>query len=72
MRSERSDVKEMETSMSTQENTQIVKDAFAAVGRGDIQGLLALSAEDVEWIIPGEEWPLAGTHRGHPGLADLV
>jgi ketosteroid isomerase-like protein len=72
MRSERSDVKAMETSMSTQENAQIVKDAFAAVGRGDKQGLLALSAEDVEWIIPGEEWPLAGTHRGHAGLADLV
>ena len=57
--------------MSTQENAQIVKDAFAAVGRGDKQGLLALSAEDVEWIVPGEEWPLAGTHRGHAGLADL-
>ena len=58
--------------MSTQENALIVKDAFAAVGRGDKQGLLALSAEDVEWIIPGKEWPLAGTHRGHAGLADLV
>jgi hypothetical protein len=34
--------------MSTQENAQIVKDAFAAVGRGNKQGLLALSAEDVE------------------------
>jgi uncharacterized protein len=57
--------------MSTQENVQIVKDAFAALGRGDKQGLLALSAEDIEWIIPGEGWPLAGTHRGHAELADL-
>ena len=55
--------------MSIQENVQIVKDAFAAIGRGDKQGLLALSAEDIEWIIPGEDWPLAGTHRGHAGLA---
>ena len=55
--------------MSTQENVQIVKDFFAAMGRGDKQGLLALSAEDIEWIIPGEDWPLAGTHRGHAGLA---
>jgi ketosteroid isomerase-like protein len=62
----------METSMSTQENVRIVKDAFAAVGRGDKQGLLALSAEDIEWIVPGQEWPLAGTHRRHAGLADLV
>jgi ketosteroid isomerase-like protein len=61
-----------EISMSTQENVQIVKDFFAAMGRSDKQGLLALSAEDIEWIVPGEDWPLAGTHRGHAGLADLL
>src|SRR3954447_22921176 len=58
--------------MSTEENIQTVKDFFAAIGRGDREGLLALAAEDVEWIIPGEDWPLAGTHRGHAGLADLL
>jgi hypothetical protein len=34
--------------------------------------MLALVAEDIEWIIPGEDWPLAGTHRGHAGLTDLL
>jgi uncharacterized protein len=58
--------------MSIQENVQIVKDFFAAMGGGDREGLLALSAEDIEWIIPGEDWPLAGTHRGHAGLAALL
>ena len=58
--------------MSTQANVQIVRDFFAALRRGDKQGLLALSAEDIEWIIPGEDWPLAGTYRGHAGLADLL
>ena len=58
--------------MSTQENVQIVKDFFAAMGRGDKQDLLALAAEDIEWIIPGEDWPLAGTHRGRAGLADVL
>ena len=58
--------------MSIEKNIQTVKDFFAAVGRGDMQGLLALSAEDIEWIIPGEDWPLAGTRRGHAGLADLI
>ena len=53
-------------------NVEIVKDFFAAMGRGDVEGLLALSAEDIEWIIPGEDWPLAGTHRGHAGLEDLL
>jgi uncharacterized protein len=51
---------------------QTVKDFFAAIGRGDTQGLLALSAEDIEWIIPGKDWPLAGTHRGHAGLKGLL
>src|SRR4249920_3218375 len=58
--------------MSTQESVQIVKDFFAALGRRDKQGLLALSAEDIEWIIPGEDWPLAGTHRGHAGLEKIL
>ena len=58
--------------MSIEENVQVVKDFFAAIGRGDRDGLLALVGEDIEWIIPGEDWPLAGTHRGHAGLADLL
>jgi ketosteroid isomerase-like protein len=62
----------METSMSTQENAQIVKNFFAALGRRDKQGLLALAAEDIEWIVPGEDWPLAGTHRGYAGLNNLL
>jgi uncharacterized protein len=56
--------------MSVQDNVRIVKDFFAAIGRGDKEGLLALVAEDIEWIIPGEDWPLAGTHRGRAGVAD--
>jgi hypothetical protein len=58
--------------MSIRENIQTVKDFFAAMSRGDRQGLLALVAEDIEWIIPGDDWPLAGTHRGHAGLAELL
>ena len=58
--------------MSTEENVQVVKDFFAAMGSGDKQRLLALSAEDIEWIIPGEDWPLAGTHRGHTELGTVL
>ena len=58
--------------MSTQENVQIVKKFFAAMGSYNEQDLLALAAEDIEWIIPGEGWQLAGTHRGHAGLADVL
>src|ERR1700722_18937911 len=68
----RSDVMEPESTMSIEANVQTVKDFFAAIGRGDRERLLALVAEDIEWIIPGEDWPLAGTRHGHAGLADLL
>jgi ketosteroid isomerase-like protein len=58
--------------MSIENNVQVVKDFFAAIGRADKERLLAFVAEDIEWIIPGEDWPLAGTHRGHAGLAKLL
>ena len=58
--------------MSIEKNVQIVKNFFAAIGGGDKQHVLALVAEDIEWIIPGEDWPLAGTHRGHAGLAVVL
>ena len=58
--------------MSTQENVQIVKDFFAAMGGSDRQTLLALVEEEIEWIVPGDSWPLAGTHRGHTGLKALL
>ena len=58
--------------MRTEKNVQVVKDFFAAIGSGDKQALLALVAEDIEWIIPGEGWPLAGTYRGHAELAAVL
>ena len=58
--------------MSTKENVQIVKDIFAAIGAYNKQDLLALVAADIEWIIPGEGWPLAGTHRGRAELSALL
>jgi hypothetical protein len=58
--------------MSIEENVQVVKDFFAAIGSGDKQRVLALVAEDIEWIVPGEAWPLAGTHRGHTGVEEVL
>ena len=58
--------------MSTKENVQIVKDFFVAMGGHIKQDLLAWAAEDIEWIIPGEDWPLAGTHRGRAELAAVL
>src|ERR1700729_9980 len=65
-------VRNGEIPMSIEKNVQTVKDFFAAIGRGDREALLALVAEGIEWIIPGEDWPLAGTRHAHAGLADLL
>ena len=58
--------------MSIEKNIQTVKDFFAAIGGADREALLALVADDIEWIIPGKDWPLAGIHRGHAGLTNLL
>ena len=58
--------------MSIVQNVQTVKDFFAAINRGDREALSALVADDIEWVIPGRDWPLAGTYRGHAELADLL
>lgn len=57
--------------MSIENNVETVKDFFVAIGSGDRDKVLTLAAEDIEWIIPGEDWPLAGTHRGHAGLVEF-
>jgi ketosteroid isomerase-like protein len=64
--------KERRDSMSNEGNVQVVKNFFAAIESGDQQTLLALVDEGIEWIIPGEDWPLAGTHRGHAGVAAVL
>ncbi len=58
--------------MSIERNVQTVKNFLAALGRRDKRSLLSLSAEDLEWTIPGKDWPLAGTYRGHAGLENLL
>lgn len=58
--------------MNAKQNVETTKAFFAAIGRGDREGVLALVAEDIEWIIPGKDWPLAGKHQGHAGLTTLM
>jgi uncharacterized protein len=62
--------------MTTEKNIKTVKDfleaIYKALGSSNKQDLLAFVAEDIEWIIPGKDWPLAGTHRGHAGFMAIV
>jgi uncharacterized protein len=56
--------------MGAQENKQVVQQAYSAFARGDIQGLLALCAEDIQWVSPGEGLPPTGTYHGHAAVAN--
>ena len=56
--------------MSEQENVRTVIDAYSSFKTGDIEGVLKVLTEDVEWITPGPPelmpiawktpWPAAG------------
>jgi uncharacterized protein len=53
--------------MSTQNNTKIVQDAYAAFGRGDIPALLALLADNIDWhavVGVGPNVPTGGRRTG--------
>ena len=52
--------------MKEQENTQMIQQAFAAFGRGDIPALLQMLTSDVEWVAAGppDILPWAGLYRG--------
>ena len=58
--------------MTEQQNIEIVKRGYEAFGRGDINGLLALCAENVEWVSSGpSEMPTAGIRRGREQVAQF-
>jgi uncharacterized protein len=57
--------------MHEQENLQVVHQAYAAFGQGDVAGVLAVLAEDVRWSTPGSPnvVPYAGSRTGHEQVA---
>lgn len=57
----------------SEDNVRIVKDAYDAFKRGDIEALLSKLSEDVEWITPGptDIMPAAGTRKGRDGVKEF-
>ena len=50
---------------------QIIQDHYAASARGDLDGMLAPLAQDVEWTEMAG-FPYAGTYKGPAAVADGV
>jgi hypothetical protein len=59
--------------MAEQDNVRIVREAYDDFIRGDIQGVLNILADDVEWITPGppDIMPMAGHRYGRKGVAEF-
>lgn len=56
--------------MSSQENKQLVMQGYQLFKNKDIEGLLALYADDVEWVgNESENIPFAGNYRGKAEVA---
>ena len=56
--------------MSEQENTRIVQQSYEHFKSGDIQALLDLYSEDVDFQLPDvENVPFTGAHKGREAVA---
>jgi ketosteroid isomerase-like protein len=64
----------MEVSMQEAQNTKVVQDAYAAFGRGDVEGILDRLDDDVVWrgvYGAGPHVPTAGERRGKAQVAEF-
>ena len=60
--------------MEEARNTTVVKDAYAAFSRGDIQTLLSKLADDIVWTAvygAGSHVPTAGERRGKAAVSEF-
>lgn len=56
--------------MSSQDNKQLAMQGYQKFQNRDIQGLLELLADDIEWVgVENEEIPFAGVYRGKDEVA---
>ena len=58
--------------MSEQQNLDAVRSIYAAFGRGDLEGIVALLDPEVSWRTPGApDLPTAGLRQGIPAVREF-
>jgi uncharacterized protein len=55
--------------MSEQENKELIKKGYAAFSTGDVETVMNLFADDIEWTQPGES-AVSGTFKGKAQLLE--
>lgn len=57
--------------MSEQENKQLVQRGYEAFAAGDIETVMGLFDDDIEWVQPGES-AVSGTYHGKTELMEYL
>ena len=57
--------------MSEQENKELIKKGYDAFSAGDVETVMALFADDVEWIQPGDS-AVSGTYHGKTEVMEYM
>jgi uncharacterized protein len=60
-----------EVSDQTERNIEVVKKGYEAFSAGDIETLMSVFDDNIEWVQPGDS-AISGTYRGKRELGDLI
>jgi ketosteroid isomerase-like protein len=55
----------------TERNIELVKKGYQAFSTGDVETVMSLYDDNIEWVQPGES-TISGTYHGKGELADLL
>lgn len=62
--------KDLSVTTTDHPNAQVLREGFAAFGRGDLDAIRGLLTDDAEWTNAGTS-PLAGTYRGWDAISAM-
>ncbi|GAT09450.1 nuclear transport factor 2 family protein [Mycolicibacterium novocastrense] len=57
--------------MSEQENKELIRRGYEAFAAGDMESLMSLFDDDIEWVQPGES-AVSGTYHGKTELMEYL
>ena len=57
--------------MSAQDNKEIIERGYAAFSAGDVETVMSLFDDDIEWVQPGES-SVSGTFHGKAGVMEHI
>lgn len=58
--------------MSTEQNKELVKNTWAAIGKGDIKAAFANMSDNVSWLVPGNTPGVSGLKRGKDEILKFI